>query len=166
MFCLIYYKLYNMLHLHFTKQFLKTDLNTLWNFMSSPENLAKITPTYMGFHILSDLSESKMEPGQIIEYYVTPVAGIKMHWVTEITHVKEKEFFVDEQRFGPYAFWHHKHILREVPGGVEMLDYVHYKVPFGFIGRLMNKLLVRKKIAEIFGFRYDKLDQLFNKTNS
>lgn len=151
-----------MLHTLTTKQFLKSDITTVWDFMSSPGNLTKITPSYMGFKILSDASETKMYPGQIIEYYVTPIAGIKMHWVTEITHVKDKEFFVDEQRFGPYAFWHHKHILKEVPGGVEMIDSLHYKVPFGILGKAVNHLFIRKKINEIFDFRYKKLEQLFN----
>lgn len=151
-----------MLHTLITKQVLKTDLNSLWNFMSSPENLARITPSYMGFHILTDLNASKMYPGQIIEYYITPVAGIKMHWVTEITHVKDKEYFVDEQRYGPYAFWHHKHFLKEVPGGVEMTDILHYKIPFGFLGKIVNTLFVRKKVKEIFDFRFKKLEELFN----
>ena len=138
-------------------------MNTLWDFMSSPANLAKITPSYMGFHILSDITSSKMYPGQIIEYYVTPVAGIKMHWVTEITHVKDMAYFVDEQRFGPYAFWHHKHFLKEVPGGVEMTDVLHYKVPFGFLGKIVNALFIEKKITEIFNDRYNKLEELSNK---
>lgn len=151
-----------MLHSLHTKQFLKSDLNTVWDFMSSPANLARITPAYMGFHILSDIAETKMYPGQIIEYYVTPVAGIKMHWVTEITHVKDLGYFVDEQRFGPYSFWNHKHFLKEVPGGVEMTDILHYKVPFGFLGKIVNSLFVKKKIKEIFDYRYHKLEELFN----
>jgi ligand-binding SRPBCC domain-containing protein len=151
-----------MLHTLQTKQFIKSDIQTVWDFMSSPENLEKITPTYMGFKILSDLNNSKMYPGQIIEYYVTPVAGIKMHWVTEITHVKNLEFFVDEQRFGPYAFWHHKHFLKQVDGGIEMIDIVHYKAPFGFIGRIANAIFIEKKIKEIFDFRYKKLEEIFN----
>jgi ligand-binding SRPBCC domain-containing protein len=151
-----------MLHTLQTKQFIKRDIQTVWDFMSSPENLEKITPTYMGFKILSDLNNSKMYPGQIIEYYVTPVAGIKMHWVTEITHVKNLEFFVDEQRFGPYAFWHHKHFLKQVDGGVEMIDIVHYKAPFGIIGRIANTMFIEKKIKEIFDFRYKKLEEIFN----
>ncbi len=136
---------------------------TLWDFMSSAANLAKITPAYMGFHILSDVANTKMYPGQIIEYYVTPVAGIKMHWVTEITHVKDKEYFVDEQRFGPYSFWHHKHFLKEVPGGIEMTDILHYKIPFGFLGKIVNSLFIKNKIKEIFDYRYNKLEELFNK---
>lgn len=136
---------------------------TLWDFMSSPANLAKITPAYMGFHILSDVASTKMFPGQVIEYYVTPVAGIKMHWATEITHVKDKEYFVDEQRFGPYSFWHHKHFLKEVPGGIEMTDILHYKIPFGFLGKIVNSLFIKHKIKEIFDYRYNKLEELFNK---
>ena len=151
-----------MLHTLQTKQFIKSDIQTVWDFMSSPENLAKITPPYMGFKILTDLNNSKMYPGQIIEYYVTPVAGIKMHWVTEITHVKNLEFFVDEQRFGPYSFWHHKHFLKQVDGGIEMTDIVHYKAPFGIIGKIANALFIGKKIKEIFDFRYKKLEEIFN----
>lgn len=135
---------------------------TVWEFMSSPANLAKITPAYMGFQILNDLATNEMYPGQIIEYYVTPLGGIKMHWVTEITHVKDKDYFIDEQRFGPYSFWHHKHFLKEAPGGVEMTDILHYKVPFGFLGKIVNALFIKKKIDEIFKYRYNKLEELFN----
>ena len=146
-----------------TTQLLKSDINTVWDFMSSPDNLAQITPSYMGFTILSDKEDlKKMYPGQIIEYFVTPVMGIKMNWVTEITHVEHLKYFVDEQRFGPYAFWHHKHIIKEVPGGVEMTDILHYKVPFGFIGRIVNSLFIKHKINEIFNYRYNKLEELFN----
>lgn len=152
-----------MLHTFTFRQVLNTDRDTLWDFMSSPANLASITPPYMNFRILSDLGETKMHAGQIIEYYVSPVAGIKMHWVTEITHVTGKEFFVDEQRYGPFAFWHHKHLLREIPGGVEMTDILHYKIPFGFPGRIVNALFVKKKIRQIFQFRQQVLENLFNK---
>ncbi len=152
-----------MIHTIKTTQLLKSDIDTVWNFMSSPENLALITPKYMGFTILSDKADiKKMYPGQIIEYYVTPIMGIKMNWVTEITHVAHHQYFVDEQRLGPYAFWHHKHFLKEVPGGVEMTDLLHYKVPFGFIGKIINTLLIRNKIKNIFDYRYNKLEDLFN----
>ncbi len=146
-----------------TSQLLKSDIETVWDFMSSPENLALITPSYMGFTILSDKEDiKKMYPGQIIDYYVTPIMGIKMNWVTEITHVAHHQYFVDEQRFGPYAFWHHKHFVKEIPGGIEMVDLLHYKVPFGFIGRIVNKLFIRNKIEEIFNYRFNKLEELFN----
>jgi ligand-binding SRPBCC domain-containing protein len=152
-----------MLHTLKTRQLLKSDLKTVWEFMSSPQNLSKITPAYMGFDILSDPEDiRKMYQGQIIEYYVSPVLGIKMHWVTEITHVKTNEYFVDEQRFGPYQFWHHSHFLKEVPDGIEMTDILRYKLPFGFLGSIANQLFVKKKIAEIFKYRYSKLEELFN----
>lgn len=151
-----------MLHTFTTEQFIKSNLPAVWEFMSSPENLAKITPDYMRFQILSDLKNTKMYPGQIIEYYVRPLAGIKLHWVTEITHVKENEYFVDEQRFGPYAFWHHKHFLKKVDNGVEMIDILHYKIPFGFLGRMLNALFIQKKIKQIFSYRYNQLEILFN----
>ena len=152
-----------MLHVLKTTQVLKSDMNTVWKFMSSPMNLARITPHYMGFQILSDEGDLKeMYPGQLIEYYVTPVMGIKMHWVTEITHVQDKHYFVDEQRFGPYTLWHHKHFLKEVPEGVEMTDIIHYKIPFGFIGRLANSLFIKNKVKEIFDHRYSILEELFN----
>jgi ligand-binding SRPBCC domain-containing protein len=152
-----------MLHTLTTTQFLKSDIDTLWLFMSSPKNLATITPPYMGFHILSDDKDIVyMYPGQIIEYFVTPVLGIKMHWVTEITHVKSRQYFVDEQRFGPYKLWHHKHFLKEVEGGVEMIDIIHYKIPFGFIGRIANALFIKNKIKEIFDYRFKKLEELYN----
>lgn len=131
--------------------------------MSSPKNLAKITPSYMGFHILTDEEDIKTAySGQIIEYTVSPVLGIKMYWLTEITHLVEKKYFVDEQRFGPYSFWHHQHFIKEVEGGVEMIDIIHYKLPLGILGRIANALFVKKQLAEIFNYRYEKLEVLYN----
>ena len=116
------------------KQFLPISLDQAWDFFSSPINLKKITPEYMGFEITSDLGDGKMYPGQIITYVVTPVLGIPMSWATEITHVVDKKYFVDEQRFGPYTFWHHQHWFKTVEGGVEMTDIVNYGLPLGFLG--------------------------------
>ncbi len=143
-----------------TKQFLPISLSEAWDFLSDPANLQKITPSYMGFNIVSG-ADRKMFPGQIIQYIVTPVLGIKTNWVTEITHVIDKEYFVDEQRFGPYALWHHKHFLKEVQGGVEMEDIIDYKVPFGILGRLVHPFIVKPKLSEIFDFRKTKLEELF-----
>ncbi len=152
-----------MLYTLKTKQVVKTDLDTLWQFMSAPQNLATITPPYMGFHILSEVKkEEKMYPGQIIEYHVTPLANIKMYWVTEITQVKDKEYFIDEQRFGPYVFWHHKHFFKPVAGGIEMADIIHYKPPFGILGKIANTLIIKKQLKEIFDYRYKKVEELFN----
>ncbi len=104
-----------------------------------------------------------MYAGQVISYTVRPLAGIPMTWVTEITHVNTPNYFVDEQRFGPYAFWHHQHFLKEVPGGVEMRDIVHYALPLGLLGRLANSLLVKNKLQKIFDFRHKKLESLFGR---
>lgn len=131
-----------------------------WDFLSNPKNLKTITPNYMGFHILSG-ADKTMYAGQIIQYIVTPVLGIKTKWVTEITHCKDKVYFIDEQRFGPYALWHHKHFLKPIDGGVEMEDIIDYKLPLGFIGQLFHPILVKPKLEEIFNYRQKKLITLF-----
>ncbi|MGB0376195.1 MAG: SRPBCC family protein [Flavobacteriaceae bacterium] len=143
-----------------TVQKLPIKISEAWDFLSDPKNLKTITPDYMGFDILSG-ADRKMYPGQIIQYIVTPVAGIPTKWVTEITHVKEGEYFVDEQRFGPYALWHHKHFIKPIANGVEMEDIVDYKLPFGTLGRLAHPILVKPKLKEIFDYRFKKLIELF-----
>lgn len=142
------------------KQNLPISVDTAWEFLSSPKNLKTITPDYMGFNILSG-ADRPMYPGQIIQYIVTPVLGIKTKWVTEITHVKNKEYFVDEQRFGPYALWHHKHFIKPIEGGVEMEDIVDYKIPMGVLGQMVHPILVKPKLEEIFNYRTKKLEELF-----
>ena len=142
------------------KQNLPITINEAWGFLSSPENLKIITPNYMSFNILSG-ADRPMYPGQIIQYIVTPFLGIKTKWVTEITHVVDKKFFVDEQRFGPYALWHHKHFIKEIPGGVEMEDIIDYKVPMGILGQMVQPFIVQLKLNEIFEYRRKKLIQLF-----
>lgn len=102
-----------------------------------------------------------MYAGQLIEYRVSPVAGIPVYWMTEITQVKEGQYFIDEQRFGPYALWHHQHHFRPVEGGVEMTDIVHYRIPLWVLGRLANSLFVRKKLRSIFQYRFRKVEELF-----
>ena len=143
-----------------TKQNLPISLDEAWAFLSDPKNLKVITPEYMGFKTLSG-DDKEMFAGQIIQYIVTPVLGIPMKWVTEITHVIDKKYFVDEQRFGPYALWHHKHFLKEIPGGVEMEDIVDYKVPMGILGQMVHPILVQPKLKEIFDYRRHKLIELF-----
>ncbi|SRX55728.1 SRPBCC family protein [Aequorivita sp. CIP111184] len=142
------------------KQNLPITMEEAWNFLSNPKNLKVITPDYMGFNIQSG-ADRPMFAGQIIEYIVTPILGIKTKWVTEITHVVDKEYFVDEQRFGPYALWHHKHFIKEIDGGVEMEDLLHYKLPFGILGQLVHPFLVKPKLNEIFEYRKNKLVELF-----
>ena len=143
-----------------THQNLPISVDEAWDYLSDPANLKTITPDYMGFNILSG-ADRKMFPGQIIQYIVTPLAGIPTKWVTEITHVKDKEYFVDEQRFGPYALWHHKHFIKAIPGGVEMEDIIDYKLPMGILGQLAHPIVVKPKLKEIFDYRYQKLIELF-----
>ena len=143
-----------------TFQNLPITCDQAWDFLSDPNNLKTITPDYMGFEILGG-AEKKMYAGQIIQYIVTPVMGIPIKWVTEITHVKEGEYFVDEQRFGPYALWHHKHFIRPIENGVEMEDIIDYKIPFGTLGRLAHPVIVKPKLNEIFDYRQKKLIELF-----
>lgn len=144
-----------------TEQLIKTGIDTLWDFISSPENLKKITPEYMGFDITSDNLSGKMYEGMIISYKVSPFFGIKTTWVTEITHIREKEYFVDEQRVGPYKFWHHQHLLSEMEGGMMMQDIVSYSIPYGIIGSLINKWMIRKKLNQIFNYRRLALEKIF-----
>ena len=141
-------------------QRLPITLNKAWAFLSSPANLKEITPDYMGFDIVSG-DTGEMYPGQIIQYIVKPLLGIKTRWVSEITYVSDKSYFVDEQRFGPYDLWHHKHFLKEVDGGVEMHDTIHYKLPFSPIANLFHGLLVKPRLEEIFTYRESKLVELF-----
>lgn len=143
-----------------TIQKLPISINDAWQFLSDPKNLKRITPDYMGFKIVKG-ADSSMYAGQIIEYVVTPLFGISTTWVTEITHVKEPEYFVDEQRFGPYALWHHKHFIKPIENGVEMVDIVDYKIPFGFLGQLAQPLVVSPKLNEIFEYRREALIKLF-----
>ena len=142
-----------------TVQHINASIEECWAFFSSPRSLKKITPKTMGFQI-TDFDEKNMYAGQIIQYKVSPLAGLKLRWTTEITIVKDKEYFIDEQRFGPYALWHHKHFIKEIPGGVEMEDIVDYKVPMGILGQLVHPFLV-PKLNEIFEYRRKKLIELY-----
>jgi len=148
------------MHQFIRKQFVKTDLQTCWDFFSSPANLKRITPSYMGFDVKTEVP-AQMYEGLIIAYTVKPLLGIPVEWVTEITHVKDKSFFVDEQRKGPYTMWHHEHHFKEVDGGVEMTDIVSYIIPLGFLGKIVQPFLVQPKLEEIFAYRFKIVDEVF-----
>lgn len=145
-----------------SEQKINTSIDEIWDFISSPTNLKEITPDYMGFDIMNtrQLSE-KMYEGMIIGYKVSPIFGIKTIWVTEITHIRNKEFFIDEQRIGPYAMWHHQHLIRPIENGVLMTDIVSYQPPFGVIGAIANKLIIRSKLKKIFNYRTVALEKKF-----
>lgn len=145
--------------LHKTQK-LPISLDEAWEFLSNPKNLKIITPDYMSFNIISKI-DRPIYIGQIIQYIVTPLLGIKTKWVSEITHIQEKKYFVDEQMYGPYSLWHHKHFIKEINGGVELEDIIDYKVPLGIIGQLIHPILVKPKLEEIFSYRQKKLIELF-----
>lgn len=142
-------------------QKVNASIEECWTFFSSPRNLQKMTPLTMGFEI-TDFDEQNMYPGQIIQYKVSPLLGIKLTWVTEITIVEKNRYFIDVQRFGPYTLWHHKHFFEASENGVMMTDLVHYALPLGFIGRILNALIVKNKLKEIFEYREQKINEIFN----
>ncbi len=141
-------------------QFIPADLQTCWDYFSSPLNLKEITPPSMGFIVKSEVPE-KMYEGMIISYNVSPLLGIKMRWVTEITHVKDLEYFVDEQRVGPYSMWHHEHHIKAIEGGVLMTDIVSYQPPLGFLGTIANEIIIKRQLQEIFDYRTVAVDKRF-----
>ena len=136
-------------------------LEEAWQFFSRPENLGQITPPEMNFKVLSDLQSVPMYAGMVIRYRLTPLLGIPASWVTEITQVNEPFYFVDEQRFGPYRYWHHEHHFEIKDDGILMTDLLHYVVPFGFIGKWIDKWLISKKIDQIFAYRKNILAKMF-----
>ncbi|MEO6734334.1 MAG: SRPBCC family protein [Ferruginibacter sp.] len=144
-----------------TVQQLPAGLDEAWDFFSNPGNLKRITPDNLGFNIISKHHGEKMYPGQIIEYKVSPVLNIPIYWMTEITHVEDKKYFVDEQRFGPYGMWHHQHHFKAIEKGVEMTDIVHYKLPWGFLGAIAHQFFVKKQLKAIFDYRYAIAETLF-----
>ena len=144
----------------YSQQWLPISLDEAWDFFSSPKNLNEITPEDMVFEIKSDVPE-KMYPGMFIMYSIRPMLNIPMKWVTEITHVSDRKFFVDEQRVGPYHIWHHEHHFEEKDGGVLMTDILHYNVGMSFLGWIASKLFVDKKVQGIFDYRYKILEQRF-----
>jgi len=146
-----------------TVQLIPIPLEEAWDFFSNPANLQKITPGNMSFKIISRYPGEKIYAGQIIEYKVKPVLGIPLYWMTEINHVQDQEYFIDEQRSGPYRVWHHQHLFKSIEGGVEMTDIVHYKLPLWILGDIAHALFVKRQLDEIFEYRYKKVEELFGK---
>jgi len=142
------------------QQDLPLSIEAAWDFFSRPENLARITPENLNFEVTSPLPE-KMYAGMIVSYRVRPLFGFAMNWISEITHVREPDFFVDEQRSGPYRIWHHEHLLEPIEGGVRMIDRVHYQLPGGLPAYWLLNQTVRNRLEEIFSYRRRKLIELF-----
>jgi ligand-binding SRPBCC domain-containing protein len=146
-------------------QKLPASIEDIWDFISSPANLKEITPAYMGFKVTSNNGTEKMYPGMIVSYKVSPLLGIKLNWVTEITQVQEHHYFVDEQRIGPYTMWHHQHKITKIDGGVLMTDIVSYQPPMGILGALANTLFIAHQLQQIFDFRTVAMEKKFGKYN-
>ena len=142
-------------------QVLNTTPEKAWAFFSSPENLGLITPEYMNFKIITRSGGDKLYKGQMIEYTICILPGLPVKWLTEITHVDEPHYFVDEQRKGPYKQWIHRHTFKSVANGIEMTDEVNYAIPFGFIGQLANDVFVERRVNAIFDYRFKALEELF-----
>tara|TARA_B100001093_G_C26784887_1_gene996216 strand:- start:1149 stop:1625 length:477 start_codon:yes stop_codon:yes gene_type:complete len=143
------------------EQFIHTDIETLWNFVSSPSNLKRITPQSMCIKITTSNAAEIIYPGMIITYKIYPILNIPLNWITEITQIKTLRFFVDEQRMGPYKMWHHQHIFKEQDGGVLMKDIVTYIPPFGIFGDILNSLFIKKQLNSIFAYRFKAMDNFF-----
>ncbi|MBS0025698.1 SRPBCC family protein [Chitinophaga sp. 22321] len=133
----------------------------VWNYFSTPDNLLHITPAFMRFTVTSPPYTGQVYPGQVITYTVAPLLGIPLEWMTEITHVEYLSYFVDEQRVGPYSIWHHEHHFRLVAGGVKMTDIVHYRLPFGWLGRLAHSLFVKQQLDNLFSYRHQAIEKIF-----
>ena len=152
-----------MKHRLYREQQLNCDIETAWDFFSSPKNLSKITPKDMGFTVLTDYNSEQITEGMVIDYIVSPLLKVPLKWRTRITHVEPNRSFTDFQEKGPYKYWKHFHEFIPNNDGVLMKDTVDYELPFGFLGKIAHLLFVKKKLAHIFDFRYSVLEKLFNK---
>ena len=143
--------------------FLPATLDKAWDFFSKAANLSLITPESLKFDILSRYHSDQVYAGQLIEYKLSPFPFLRVYWMTEITHVVPGRYFVDEQRRGPYRLWHHQHHFREIEGGIEMTDIVHYQLPLGFLGTLVHQLFVKRQLEMIFSYRREKIEAIFGR---
>ncbi|GAB4074763.1 SRPBCC family protein [Barrientosiimonas marina] len=142
------------------QQQLPISLEEAWTLFSDPGKLPDITPSWMQFTVTSQ-PKGNIYPGMITTYHLRPLLGIRLTWVTEITQVQDQVYFVDEQRFGPYRFWHHEHHFKAIEGGVEIIDIVNYAMPVGVIGQAVHQVNVGRKLHDVFDYRYQTLKQKF-----
>jgi len=147
------------------QQFLHIGLQKAWDFFSDAENLSVITPPELQFKILAPVKDREIYEGMLIDYKVRPLLNIPLSWQTEISKVEKPYLFVDKQLKGPYKTWEHTHRFIEKENGTLMEDSVKYSLPFGMIGKLTHSIMVREKIENIFAYRRQILNQLFNGKN-
>ncbi|UFH32367.1 SRPBCC family protein [Chryseobacterium sp. C-71] len=151
-----------MVHQLKREQQLDCDIETAWKFFSSANNLSKITPKDMNFIVRTKLENDEIYEGMIIDYYVSPLLGIKMDWQTKITQVDQRRSFTDFQMKGPYKLWNHYHEFIPNEKGVLIKDTVDYELPMGFLGEIAHKLFVKNKLEHIFSYRFNILEEMFN----
>lgn len=147
----------------YSKQNIPKPLEEIWQFFSDARNLLRVTPPHLNLKVTNEVYGETVYAGQVMTYNVKPLLGIPLAWMTEITHVEPQKYFVDEQRKGPYKLWHHQHHFKGIEGGTEMVDLVHYRLPFGFAGSIANSLLVKEELRKIFSYRYQKIIEMFGK---
>ena len=147
----------------YSKQRIPASLEKVWSFFSDANNLLNVTPPHLNLKVTNKVFGEHVYAGQVMTYKVRPVLNFPLSWMTEITHVEPLKYFVDEQRKGPYKLWHHQHHFREIEGGVEMIDIVHYRLPFGPLGVIANSFIVKSELQKIFSYRYQKIIELFGK---
>ena len=145
----------------YSRQHVPASLDAVWAFFSDARNLLAVTPPHLNLKVTNEVWGKTVYAGQVMTYTIKPLLGVPLSWMTEITHVEEKNYFVDEQRKGPYKLWHHQHHFNAIDGGVEMTDLVHYRLPFGPLGSLAHSLVVKKELKKIFTYRYQKISELF-----
>lgn len=150
-------KVYSLL----SRQNIPRPIEEVWQFFSDANNLKQMTPPHLNLTVTNEVYGGAVYAGQVMTYKVKPLLGIPLAWMTEITHVEPLKYFVDEQRKGPYKLWHHQHHFKAIDGGVEMMDLVHYRLPFGIIGNITNSVLVKRELRKIFTYRYQKIIELF-----
>jgi ligand-binding SRPBCC domain-containing protein len=149
-----------MIHSLYREQIIPASLEKVWEYFCDPKNLNQITPPHMNFDILSG-GDVKMYEGQLIEYRIEFVRGLRSRWLTEISHVRECDYFVDEQRMGPYRFWYHEHLFGQTPAGTRMTDRVSYAIPAGFLGDILNRIWIGRRLEQIFEYRRKIILDLF-----
>lgn len=149
------------LHRLISIQKIPAGLKETWKFFSDPANLLSLTPPFLNLKMTNEVQGTEAYAGQVITYRVKPLFGWPLFWMTEIKAVEKEKFFVDEQRLGPYRIWHHEHHFQSIEGGVQMTDLVHYALPLGFVGSLAHRLMVKRKLEQIFLYRYERVTEIF-----
>jgi ligand-binding SRPBCC domain-containing protein len=141
-------------------------IEEVWDFFADPMNLVFITPQEMHMRITNEGTIGRLQKGMIISYKLFPFFDFPVKWSTRITHVDRPRGFEDEQEEGPYEFWHHRHVFKEVPGGVEVTDIIEYKIPFGLFGKMLDMLLIQSRLEYVFAYRRRKIGEIFGETQA